>query len=577
MDECEFYDSINKHTRTIIHFDIDCFYAQCEMLKNPELRYKPLGVKQKNYIITSNYVARAYGIRKCMLLKDALLICPHLVIVNGEDLYDYRKMSARVTEIIKQYSNKVEKLGLDENFVDVSELVSFRLEKDSEDKPITFSGQIYKNVMDNKCICGCTKRLKYGSIIANEIRGEIKEILNLTCSAGIGHNKLVAKLVSSIHKPDQQTTILPNAVPILMSTLCSLRAIPGIGKKTSYILNNCNIKTISDIQNCSLHELEKQLGKSVSEWIVKSSFGIDDSIVKTSGKPQTLSIEDAVIKISTITEIEDKFINLIERLLILVREDGRLPTTLKVTLRKVSKYSRVSKQCTVNPNIIKSSASSRTILQMAMGMFESLIDQTKPFHLTLVGIGFTKFKDIYNGKKSIVSFLTDSKSDTPTASVSNTFFSNRKSNLCKPYTEIDSKSITGKFVATDNEVCSRQESFNNVEQPLVTSYEHIFYNLNPENQSSLTLEKTNLSFSSKREGLICPEGVDKDVFSQLPIDIQEELIRVNRTSYQEIQVKKLNSTDHKNNALKKLNSRSKFKNKKSFNQLNKIQNYFSKI
>jgi DNA polymerase iota len=80
--------SISNHQRTIIHIDIDCFYAQVEMIKNPALRNCPLGIQQKNIIVTSNYVAREYGIQKCMLVNEGLQLCPQLVLVRGEDLYE---------------------------------------------------------------------------------------------------------------------------------------------------------------------------------------------------------------------------------------------------------------------------------------------------------------------------------------------------------------------------------------------------------------------------------------------------------------------------------------------------------
>ena len=88
----------DDHSRVIVHVDIDCFYAQVEMNKNPELADVPLGVQQKNIVVTSNYVAREYGIRKCMSVKEARELCPHLVLVRGEDLHDYRQISYKVSK-----------------------------------------------------------------------------------------------------------------------------------------------------------------------------------------------------------------------------------------------------------------------------------------------------------------------------------------------------------------------------------------------------------------------------------------------------------------------------------------------
>lgn len=123
------------------------------------LRTKPLGIQQKNIIVTCNYIAREFGIRKLMLLKDAKRLCPHLTLVNGEDLTHYRKMSARIFDILLTFTPFVEKLGMDENWLDVSEIVNKKLEElgDSECVP---DGHIYPaDASLGSCCCGCEKRL----------------------------------------------------------------------------------------------------------------------------------------------------------------------------------------------------------------------------------------------------------------------------------------------------------------------------------------------------------------------------------------------------------------------------------
>ena len=85
----DFCSSISEedddHKRTIIHLDIDCFYAQVEMLNDPSLREKPLGIQQKNIVVTCNYVARERGVGKCQYIAEAMTTCPDLVLVNGEE------------------------------------------------------------------------------------------------------------------------------------------------------------------------------------------------------------------------------------------------------------------------------------------------------------------------------------------------------------------------------------------------------------------------------------------------------------------------------------------------------------
>ena len=86
--------------RVILHFDIDCFYAQVEMIKDPSLASKPLGIQQKNIVVTCNYIAREKGVGKCTWIPDAMKACPELVLVNGEDLADYRRWSQQIFDLI---------------------------------------------------------------------------------------------------------------------------------------------------------------------------------------------------------------------------------------------------------------------------------------------------------------------------------------------------------------------------------------------------------------------------------------------------------------------------------------------
>lgn len=86
-----------SHARVIVHIDMDCFYAQVEEIRDPSLAGRPLGVKQKNIVVTCNYEARAAGVRKCMLVEDAVRICPDITLVVGEDLAPYRHASAQVS------------------------------------------------------------------------------------------------------------------------------------------------------------------------------------------------------------------------------------------------------------------------------------------------------------------------------------------------------------------------------------------------------------------------------------------------------------------------------------------------
>ncbi|XP_054258142.1 DNA polymerase iota [Macrosteles quadrilineatus] len=511
-----------KHERTIVHIDLDCFYAQVEELKNPELSTKPVGIKQQHYVITSNYVAREYGVKKCMLITEALTLCPKLILINGEDLHDYRIMSTKVSDIIKQFSSKVEKLGLDENFVDVSHLVEVRMNSGGQKIVNSIQGHIYKNEIEVNCGCGCRDRLTVGSHIAEEIRNKIREVIGLTCCAGIAHNKLLAKLVCSTHKPNQQTTVFPCSASTLISNLNHVRSIPGIGRKTSDILEALGVCTITDLQNSSLNQLEKHLGKPLASWIKGACFGVDDSDVKESGKQQIIGLEEAAKMIATIEEVQKRISSLVERGLILIDEDGRYPTALRVTVRKYSsseEYSRQreSKQCAINSSLFKSKAKEE-ICEIALGLFKQIVDSKKPFHLTLIGIAFTKFVNVLPAKSSLLKFM-DSKYV-------------KKSSKCLPGTSVESEDIYDKNNKPNN--IPSEKSGSPAILPLKLSHidKSVLDELPPDIKAEIlqTYSEENTNPSTSQGYSRCPPGVDVSVFNELPLDIQMELLKESETN-----------------------------------------------
>lgn len=277
-----------EHCKSIVHLDVDCFYAQVEMLLHPELKGKPLGVQQKNLVVTSNYEARAFGVKKCMSVEDALRICPNLVLVRGEDLTPYRRISAKLSELLHQFTPLVEKLGLDENFIDVTSVVNeytMRIGNNSKSsqhdenttrvdnafaEPV---GEVF-SCPEEECPCGCHARLAVASSIARDMRNRILNELGLTCSAGIAHNKLLAKIAGGLHKPNQQTIVYPCSATALMSSLGSVSKIPGVGRRTAESLTANNILTVDDVRKTALERLQVKIGKELARKIKDYAEGL---------------------------------------------------------------------------------------------------------------------------------------------------------------------------------------------------------------------------------------------------------------------------------------------------------------
>ena len=240
----------------IAAIDMDCFYAQCEELRRPELRGKPVGVQQKMLVITSNYAARAFGIKKGDSLQLVREKCPEITICNGEDLTFYGQVSQQVFDVASRFSSKVEKLGLDEVFVDVTEQVDERL-RAMADENIQVQAAVYPEAdeadtsrVDFSCSeIQCWKRLSVAASICHDIRQAIQSEVGLTSSAGVSVSKLLAKLVASWKKPAQQTIFVPTVSRLssLLPDSLAIQKIPGIGFSSTQRCNALDIQTIRDL------------------------------------------------------------------------------------------------------------------------------------------------------------------------------------------------------------------------------------------------------------------------------------------------------------------------------------------
>ncbi len=260
--------------RIIAHLDMDAFFASVEEQKRPHLLGRPIVVGSeiidgigRGVVSTANYRAREYGIKSAMPITMAWRLSQEAknqgkeeVIFLPVDFNLYHKISFQVFEIIKKYSNKVEQASVDEFYFDLSFADTF---------------------LEAKIIC-------------SKIKAEIKSKAGVTCSVGIGPNKLISKICAGIKKPDGLLVIEPKNVQDFLNPL-DIRELSGIGPKTAQVFYKKNIKTIKDLNTFSLLELKELLGKQ-GEKIYSKVRGIDnDSItecreVKSIGQQVTLNV-----------------------------------------------------------------------------------------------------------------------------------------------------------------------------------------------------------------------------------------------------------------------------------------------
>lgn len=506
-----FLDSSLKHRRVIIHIDIDCFYAQVEEILNPTLVGKPLGIQQKNLVVTCNYVARRLGVKKLMGVQAAKGICPTLILINGEDLKKYREMSDKIYQVLQSYSSYVEKLGLDENFIDVTSSVEANKSDNNE-----LEGHVFGDVKET-CECGCKKHLIKGSIIAGEIRAQLKSELGISSCAGIAHNKLLAKLAGTTHKPNQQTTLFPSSALLLVSTLSSPKALPGIGSSTYKKLLSLGLDTIDKLQKADTKDLVRSFGAKLAHHIQQLSFGVDENPVKVTDKPKSIGAEDGFPIVRTDGEIQDKLDSLLDRVWDLVVRGGRKPTNIKLTVRKVlyapeKHNTRESRQTAIS---IGSScctsqldcATKGRVIQTLMSLFRKIIGNESGWMVTLLGISFGGFPSESSPiKNSIFKYFGSNKSPVNTNQSKGAMPSTSAQEAYEPPAK---RNRIDESVLRELPPEIRQEILNDID-----SYAPQILLGTSETKPRAQVSVTN-----------CPDDIDPGVFGQLPPEIQEELLQ----------------------------------------------------
>ncbi|KAI0181935.1 DNA/RNA polymerase [Hypoxylon sp. FL1284] len=252
--------------RIILHFDYDCFYASVFENANPTLKGLPLGVKQKSILATCNYAARARGVKKLMLISEAQKVCPDLVILNGEDLTPFRDASKKLWSMLRSHSwnGRVERLGLDEVFLDVTDVIAynaellnlnalqdsfFQLSQHDPEKGFSFDGSRFSGCvmppLDPQDVSVILEnllgtRLMLASHLGGYLRRKLEEDFGYTSSGGISTNKVLAKLAGSVNKPKNQTTLLSTREEDVQVFVDGhkLRQIPGIGFRTAQLIQD---------------------------------------------------------------------------------------------------------------------------------------------------------------------------------------------------------------------------------------------------------------------------------------------------------------------------------------------------
>ena len=248
------------HPRSIIHVDMDAFYASVEQRDFPEYANKPLIVggdpDKRGVVATCNYAARKYGIHSAMPCTTARRKCPQAIFVRPR-FPVYREISIQIREILGHYTELVEPLALDEAYLDVS-----------------------------------AETIRFGSsvLIAKDIRQRILRDTRLTASAGVSYNKFLAKIASDRCKPDGLMFVSVKEGPQFAQSL-SIRDFFGVGPATEEKMHMLGIYTGADLAGWKLAELQPIFGKAAAYYF-NASRGIDQRPVEANRERKSVGTED---------------------------------------------------------------------------------------------------------------------------------------------------------------------------------------------------------------------------------------------------------------------------------------------
>jgi DNA polymerase-4 len=340
--------------RKIIHVDMDAFYASVEQRDDPQLKGKPVIVAWKgnrSVVCAASYEARAFGVRSAMPVVRAERLCPAAIFI-APDFTRYRAVSKSVREIFKRHTELIEPLSLDEAYLDVTE---------------------------NKT------GMPTATLVAREIREQIRLELKLTASAGVAPNKFLAKLASDWRKPNGFFVIQPDDVDAFLLPL-PVGRLPGVGRVTEEKLVKLGIKTVTELRGLDLSVLEHEFGR-YGVRLYELARGVDESEVIPDRPTQSISVEDTFERDVPLSETEPTIRRLAEKLWSASRKESRSARTVVLKL-KTSDFKILTRSHTP-----KSSPSSCAELTEITLKLRERVDLGPQQRYRLVGIGLSNFED----------------------------------------------------------------------------------------------------------------------------------------------------------------------------------------
>lgn len=343
--------------RNITHLDLDAFFVSVELLRNPQLKGKPVligGNSDRGVVAACSYEARKFGIHNAMPMKYALRLCRHATIVKG-DHEAYSRYSRIVTDIIEHSVPLYEKASIDEFYIDLTGMDKF---------------------------FGCMK-------FSRELKNKIQKESGLPISFALASNKVVSKVATNEVKPKGQMIVPFGHEKSFLAPL-SIMKIPGVGKETGYKLLKMGVETIKLLSEIPIELLQNLLGRSGAD-LWRKANGIDESPVIPYREQKSISTEstfetDTIDLIFLYAELS----RMVEKIAFELRSQNRLVGCIAVKIRYTDfqTYTKQKKIAYTN--------SDAELLRIVRDLFKNLYEKRQL--IRLIGVRFT---DIIPGCRQI--------------------------------------------------------------------------------------------------------------------------------------------------------------------------------
>ena len=287
---------------TVLHVDMDAFYASVEVRRRPELRGKPVvvgGTGTRGVVASATYEARARGVRSAMPMSRARRLCPDAVVV-APDFAEYAETSRAVMEVFRSVTPLVEPISLDEAFLDVA---------------------------------GAVRRLGSPADIGEQIRARVAAEQRITCSVGVASTKFVAKLASARCKPDGLLVVPHDDVLAFLHPL-PVAALWGVGERTEQTLRALGLATVGDLAATPVAALQAALGPAAGAHLHALAWGRDERVVVPSEPDKSIGAEETFDRdIGDAAAIHRELLRLSERTTARLRRSGHAGRTVSIKVR----------------------------------------------------------------------------------------------------------------------------------------------------------------------------------------------------------------------------------------------------